>query len=309
MELRHLKYFVAVAETKSLSNAIKRLHIAQPALSHSIKNLEEELDTALFIRSRKGMELTGTGESFLISAKSILNEVARAKESVKEAEQNPSGSVSIIIVPSVSSVLSVPLFREVKKHYPNIVLRIDESTTLDIRQSFDTGALDLLVYFTADGVENIEIEPLLREELYLASQYNQDHQLPKEIEFSQLSGYPLMFPQVSQHVDRTIADTAKKLGVRVDVHPSTVAISTLIKLVRAGVTCGVVPWSLIYESVNNGELNAAKIVNPSVQRTINLISPTNRHRSNATIVVMNLIRQITRQLHAKRVWRGQLLVD
>ena len=65
MELRHLKYFVAIAETKSLSNAIERLHIAQPALSQSIKNLEEELDTALFIRSRKGMELTGTGESFL----------------------------------------------------------------------------------------------------------------------------------------------------------------------------------------------------------------------------------------------------
>jgi len=300
---------VAVAETKSLRNAIERLHIAQPALSQSIKLLEEELGTSLFIRSRKGMELTSTGAIFLQSAKSIMREVSRAKERVLEEKENPAGSVSIAMPPSVSSVLAVPLFREVKKRYPNIVLNMEEHTTLEVRQCFDTGTFDLLVYFQVDGIDNLVIEPLIMEELYFACKYSEEAKLPSEIEFSALVDYPLMFPQVPFVVNRTVAGVANQEGVKINILPNKVAMPTLINLVRQGLANSILPWTLINQFSERNEIAAAKVVNPSVNRTINLISPANRHCSNATLAVMELIRGITKRSHENGTWRGTLLLE
>ncbi|GEM_PF-1523314 len=309
MELRQLKYFIAVAETKSLSNAVKRLYIAQPALSQSIKALEDELETKLFVRSRKGMALTTAGQGFLKNAKVILREVDRSKEGIKDAAENPSGLVSIAIAPSASGVLSVPLFREVKNRYPNITLNIEEHTAVDVSQCFDTGTFDLLVYFRAQGVENIEVEPIIQEELYLACQYSQKNPLPSEIDFSDLSLYPLMFPQVSTNVDKNVAEIAYTNEVDVRVQKNTVAIRILIKLVKEGLANSVVPWTTIYDSVNTKEIMAAKIVNPPVTRTLNLISPTNRHQTHATRVVMELVRETATRLNEEGEWRGKLLLE
>lgn len=308
MELRQLKYFIAVAETKSLSNAVKRLFIAQPALSQSIKTLEDELETKLFVRSRKGMALTTAGQGFLENAKLILREVDRSKEGIRDAAENPSGLVSIAIAPSASSVLSVPLYREVKNKYPNIILNIEEHTALDVSQCFDTGAFDLLVYFRTENVENIEIEPIIQEELYLACQYSKKHPLPLEINFSDLSMYPLMFPQVSTNVDKKVSEIAYRNKVDVRVQKDTVAIRLLIKLVKEGLANSVVPWTMIYDSVKANEVMAAKIVNPPVTRTLNLISPTNRHQTHATQVAMQLIRETATRQNEEGEWRGNLLL-
>lgn len=309
MEIRQLKYFIAVAETKSLSNAVKRLFIAQPALSQSIKALEDELDTKLFVRSRKGMALTTAGQGFLENAKLIMREVDRSKEGIKDAAENPSGLVSIAMAPSASGVLSVPLFRAVKNQYPNIILNIEEHTALDVSQCFDTGAFDLLVYFRTHGVENIKVEPILQEELYLASQYSTKHPLPSEMDFSGLSKYPLMFPQVLINVDKNVSEIAYANKVDVHVQKNTVAIRILIKLVEEGLANSVVPWTMISHAVKAKEVMAAKIVNPPVTRTVNLISSTNRHQTHATRVVMELVRETATRLNKEGEWRGKLLLE
>lgn len=307
MELRQIRYFVAVAETKSLRNATEKLNIAQPALSHSIKLLEEELGVSLFTRSRKGMRLTETGKKFLDSAKLILLEVSRAKERVTEQDSNPTGTVTVGMPTSVVRVLSSALFLEVWKRYPNITLNIEERTSLNVSECFDKAEMDLLVYFHVEGIDSVKVEPLIKEDLYFIKRYAEEARLPDELEFAALSEYRLMFPRVSASVSKTLYGLPQREGIEINVLPNKAPIFSLVQLVQAGEVCSLAPWVMIDELVGNRELDAALVVNPTVSRTINLIRPTNRYLSNATIEVMKLIRETVSKLHAEKRWRGTLL--
>ena len=92
MDLRHLKYFIAVAEEKNIGRAAVRLHISQPPLTRQIQQLEEELGVQLFIRTPRGVELTSTGKLFLEEARNIYSIIEQATERTQLAGQgNQSG--------------------------------------------------------------------------------------------------------------------------------------------------------------------------------------------------------------------------
>ena len=88
VELRHLRYFVAVAEELSFRKAAKRLHIAKPPLGRQIRDLEEEIGTPLFDRSRNHVRLTGAGQVFLVGARETLEAVARAIAGTRKATRS-----------------------------------------------------------------------------------------------------------------------------------------------------------------------------------------------------------------------------
>src|SRR5579872_7282974 len=93
MELRHLRYFVAVAEELNFTHAAVRLRVAQPALSSQIKDLEEELEAALFERGRTGVQLTRAGKAFYSRARSILAQAAEAAQEARSAAGIITGSL------------------------------------------------------------------------------------------------------------------------------------------------------------------------------------------------------------------------
>ncbi len=205
MELRHLRYFVVIAETGSLSAAAQNLHIAQPALTQNIKSLEEELNTTLFERSRKGMTLTDTGIQFLTQAQTILRQVSNAKQSILDAEDDPAGSVSIVSPASVSHVLTVPLYESLQQNYPRIELAIREGLTGDLERRFDLDLDDIFMDFDTEETPEYSVEALLREELFFVERYQPG--LPDTINFVELSDYPLFLPRqkrdaMSKTIDR-----------------------------------------------------------------------------------------------------------
>lgn len=306
MELRQLKYFVTVAETKGLTAAVDTLYIAQPALSQSIKQLEEELGVKLFNRSRKGMELTSAGKVFLGHANSILRQVVRAKESIEYEEKTPSGSVSIAMPSSVNHVISAKLFKAVRETYPKITLNLEEVLAFDIRKAFDLEMYDLLIFFQLKAMDNIDIEPLIEEELFFASKYSAKAPLGDSIELAELAGRNVTFPRLQY--GGVFAKIVAENKVDVDISKSTAGIHTIIDLVKLGVTSAVLPETMLREAVEEKSIMSARITNPAVTRKINLIVPSNRPRSNATNAVMGLVRQIMHDLHGSGAWPGRLLL-
>lgn len=126
MELRHLRYFVAVAESRSFTAAASRLGISQPPLSQQIKDLEIELDTPLFERTSRNVGLTAAGASFFDQARAIL---AQAESAVRQARTIGSGHVGLISIGTTGSVLLGPLAELIAvftKEHPGVVVRIDE---------------------------------------------------------------------------------------------------------------------------------------------------------------------------------------
>jgi DNA-binding transcriptional LysR family regulator len=115
VELRQLRYFIAVAEALSFTKAAQKLHIAQPALSRQIRQLEEEIDVQLLLRDRRSVELTDAGRVFLKEAKAVINQATHALDMVRRSRRGDFGRVRIGIASGLSSQVNRALIEHAKR--------------------------------------------------------------------------------------------------------------------------------------------------------------------------------------------------
>ncbi len=141
MELRHLRYFVAVAETGSLSRAAEKLFIAQPPLSVQIRQLEEELGVALFMRHPKGVRLTTAGETLLPEARHLLQRAGRLRDLVAPAAG--AGSLVLGFVPSAAGTVIPELVRALRQRLPGLALELKETISSEQVDALVAGRIDL----------------------------------------------------------------------------------------------------------------------------------------------------------------------
>jgi len=160
MELRHLRYFVAVAEELNFTRAAKRLGINQPPLSLQIRQLEKEMGTPLLVRHARGVELTNAGRLMLEDTRVILNQVEQAKIGVRRRAR---GETGYLIIGSSGGTYFHPLIpkiiREYRIHYPNVVLFPQASNTALLIAQLRAGKIDIAFIRTPTG----ESEGLMRE--------------------------------------------------------------------------------------------------------------------------------------------------
>ncbi|MBT2324719.1 LysR family transcriptional regulator [Variovorax paradoxus] len=140
MELRHLRYFMAVAETGNLSRAAEKLFIAQPPLSVQIRQLEKEMGTPLFVRHPKGVRLTAAGETLMPEARSLLDRAAHMKEVLQGG--GSTGQLALGYVPSASSTVLPALLRRIRKEQPGLRIELREMISSDQADALVAGHLD-----------------------------------------------------------------------------------------------------------------------------------------------------------------------
>lgn len=142
MELRHLRYFVAVAEERNLTRAAEQLFIAQPPLTRAIKQLEEEIGVDLFIRKPRGLELTTGGEYFLEQARQILDKVTSTVEDTRRIAQHRKTLFSIGFVPSVFYG-QLPLMVRRLRQNKNLEIVLHELKTREQVEALKAGKIDI----------------------------------------------------------------------------------------------------------------------------------------------------------------------
>ena len=143
MELRHLKYFVAVAELGSISRAAQKLFIAQPPLSLQIKQLEEEVGTPLLIRYPRGVRLSPAGETFLAEAKDILLRADRAVRLARQTNNVAGGVVRIGYVPTAGHTILPRLILLLRERRPECDIEVSEMTTAQQVQALRYHEIDV----------------------------------------------------------------------------------------------------------------------------------------------------------------------
>jgi DNA-binding transcriptional LysR family regulator len=165
MELRHLRYFVAVAEELNFTRAAQRLGINQPGLSLQIRQLEKELGSPLFYRRARSVELTNPGKLLLEEARVILKQVERAKIGVRRRARGESGRINIGCSDGTYFHPLIPaIIREFRTHYPNVVLFPQASGTSFLVAQLRAGQIDIAFIRTpiADS-EGLALELLVHE--------------------------------------------------------------------------------------------------------------------------------------------------
>jgi len=132
MELRHLRYFVAVAEEQNVTRAAARLHVAQPSLSRQIRDLEQELEVALFDHSAKAVRLTEAGRVFLVEAQAVLRRAEEAVQTVKATASGQLGEIHVGYAPSLTVELLPLTLRAFQEANPGVRVQLHDMSTQEM---------------------------------------------------------------------------------------------------------------------------------------------------------------------------------
>jgi DNA-binding transcriptional LysR family regulator len=173
MELRHLRYFIAVAEEAHVTRAAERLGMQQPPLSQQIRALEREFDVQLFRRKPRGVELTDAGRALLVHARAVLAQIDHAFATTRRTARGEQGQISIGFTSSAPFHPFVPrVIRAFREAFPMVSLNLEEGGTTDLIEHLRTEKIDAAFIRTAvANREGLLLNPLLQEPMVLALPY------------------------------------------------------------------------------------------------------------------------------------------
>jgi DNA-binding transcriptional LysR family regulator len=245
VELRHLRYFVAVADELNFRRAAERLHISQPPLSQQIRALERELGVQLLVRNRRRVELTHAGEAFLREAREILAAAEHAAESARRAARGEIGQLAVGFVGSAMYGALPEILRNYRMHHPNVELRLRELQTAPQLRALRAGELDVGVIRPSAARRETDLEIVTIQYDQVVAAIPEAHPLAasEAITPAELEDEPLVLlarrdaPGVHESLDSALAANGKAPNVIQEVPE----IQTVIGLVAAGLGISLVP--------------------------------------------------------------------
>ncbi len=217
MELRTLRYFIAVAQEGSLTNASKRLHITQPTLSRQLADLERELGRQLFFRTRDGVELTEYGTVLLDYAQSITELVSKAEEDIKIPERSVTGSVHIAAGETRAMSILAQAMRNTRSKYPGIDFQLHSGTSTDLMDGLVRGQYDFLLECELQPHVNLNVLELPFRDRW-GVVVPSDHPLATKdsVQLDDIASFPLIPSRQAQQVGslrRWFGDRAESLEI------------------------------------------------------------------------------------------------
>lgn len=246
MELRHLRYFVAVAEELSFTRAAVRLRTAQPSLSQQIRRLEQSVGAKLLDRSHHHVTLTNAGRVFFQQAKDILARVEHARRLAKQAADGRAGELAVGTFPSADARILPALRPLVAERLPDLRLVLHSKYAMDPVAGLQSGALDVAFVrgpLKADGLEGLEI---LREQLVIVLPSHHPLARRKRIPVKSLDDLPCI--TMERSLSPALHDAAASLyrEAKIRLHAVTSADNVLghLQLVQEGMGFALLPDSL-----------------------------------------------------------------
>lgn len=195
MDLRHLRYFVAVAEEENIGRAAARLHISQPPLTRQIQQLEEELGVTLFTRTPRGMELTQAGELFLEEARNIRALVEQATERAQRAGQGKLGRLDVGIFGSAILDAIPKLLLAFRNRYPDVKVVLHTMTKAEQIEALRQRRISVGFNRMLAPLADLEIKQVTTETLLLAVPAEHPLAAQPVIRFGELQDHPMvLFP-------------------------------------------------------------------------------------------------------------------
>ncbi|WP_430461016.1 LysR family transcriptional regulator [Thalassolituus sp. LLYu03] len=272
LSLRQIRYFIAIAETGSVSAAAQAVHISQSTLTTAIKQLEDSLGAVLFSRHAKGMELTHQGHQFLRQAHLILASVDNARRSLQQSTDDVEGELNIGVTSLVAGYYLADLLARFQKIYHKVKLRVIEDERDYIEHLLVSGEIDVGVMI----LSNLEYRSALNTEVLTYSHYRlwlpPEHELLEldSIGLNELSDQPLIMLNVDEMEER-IRHCWAGSGVRPQVSMRSASVEAVRSLVSAGMGLALMP-DMTYRpwSVEGDRVEARRILDISETLDIGL---------------------------------------
>lgn len=310
MELRQLRYFVAIVDHGSLSRAARVLHIVQPALTQQLQQLEEELGATLLHRSAQGMQATDAGKIFYEHALAILKQVSDAKSAVSQSTDKPSGTVALGIPQSASGALAFPLLTAVRAAYPEIVFQLTEELTGNLTEQLASGRLNLAILFDDGQLGKFATKPLVEEEMMFITRADSQFACKKKsISLAKALQVPLILPSIQHGVRPRIEQVVRDQGLKIEHVIDITSIAILKSAIFADMGATILPVSPLLAEIERGEMRACPISDVKLSRTVSLCASKNIPLTNAAMAVEKLVLELSRDLVRSGKWLGAEVLD
>lgn len=239
MELYQLGYFIEIARQRSFTRAASRLHMAQPALSQQMKNLEAELGTPLFNRGRKEVQLTAAGKAFLPRAEGLLLQAEAAKAIVFDVAQLRGGKLTIAAIPSVSACFLPEVIHTFSQQHDQVALQLIEDSSENVADCVESGRADIGFLQLPASKAAFKSQTLITEPFVLL--VGKSHELARQntVLLRQLSAESFIF--YKGRARDTALESCRKAGFEPRIVCESGELGTVRALVAAGLGVAIVP--------------------------------------------------------------------
>lgn len=248
MELRHIRYFLAVAEERNFTRAAARVGIGQPPLSQQIRDLEREVGATLFHRIPQGAELTDAGRAFLDYARTIPPQAERAVRAAQRAARGEIGSLRVGYTGSAPfNPIVTGAIRSFKRAYPDVDLSLEESSTGRLITALRENLLDVAFLRSEDlESDDLQLHPLSEEPMLIVLPAGHPAAESSRIDLRKLRDEPLILTPrgVGQTLFDTVIATCRGVGIEPVLGQAAPQMVTVVNLVAAGLGYSLVPASL-----------------------------------------------------------------
>lgn len=309
MELRQLRYFVAIVDHGSLSRAALVLHVAQPALTQQLRQLEEELGAQLLHRSAHGVVSTDAGKIFYEHAQAILKQVADARSAVVQSTTRPSGSVSLGLPHSISGALALPLLRATRARYPEITLQLTEEISGSLTEQLKSGRLNLAVLFDEVPAGHFTATALVEEDLMFVCRAGSAFApAAATLTLKEALASTLILPARQHGVRPLVEQVAQGAGLALGPVLEINSLAILRSALLADLGATLLPVAPLLADIERGAMAAWPVGDPAVTRHVTLCASRNIPLTNAAAAIGKLVREVTEDLCARGTWPGARLI-
>ncbi len=288
-----------------MSKAAEALHVAQPALSKSLKSLEQQLGVTLLRRSPQGVIATKAGERMYEHCQTLFTQLDRARLDVLSTVEKPLGFVSVGMPHSLMSVLALPLLRATTDFLPEVRLELRQEQSHNLAMAVRANKIDFAVIAQPRTLAGLYCEPLLTEELYLIEPPGfGDERASSHISFSEASSRHFVLPTVSNGLRSYVEGHFRARYLALDVRYEIDAIALIAKCVASGFGASILPGGCIQNDPVAEQLRIRSFDEGGCKRRLVICRSDQTQLSLASERVVDWVRQCAANLIANGLWLG-----
>ncbi len=303
MELRALRYFMAVAEHGGYSRGAEVLRISQPAVSRQIRALEQSLGKPLFVRHSHGVSPTEAGRMLLERGQAILRQCAQAEADIREGAAGPAGAVSLAVPPAAGNFLIPELARRLAERHPGIALHVVAGFSTYTQEWLERGRVDLACLHDPQPLPGFVVTPLVREEVFLVGRRGALRLPQPHVRAQDLADVKLILPGRPNASRRLLDGWLARRGARLDIRMEVDDHLIIRALIRDGLGFSLLTRGAFAAELARGELEAWPL-RPRAYWRLALMEAPEERRTPPVRALADLIRTTARDLVRAGAWPG-----
>jgi LysR family transcriptional regulator, cyn operon transcriptional activator len=285
MEIRHLKYFLAISKLGSFTKASEELFVTQPTLSHQMRQLEAELGCELLDRSSRSIRLTGAGEIFSVYANRIIREIEDGKLAIQSYHGLQVGSVVIGAISAFTNNLLPPILADFSKLYPGIKVKLIELPTGEMQRKIRDGDISFGLGYGPVSTESIQSEELFREDLMLIVAKTHEFAKRPFVSLHEVAMTKLALLSV-EYISRRLIDMAfLEILAKPNITMEMNSIDAILETIGDSDLTTIMTKRMM---MNHKKLTAITI-KPEISRTVAIFKRENANLSPAAEVLKNML--------------------